>query len=55
MQKYEVYILLQNHSTCFGCRPRPSLGVNKTVVTATGKSHMTMQLPPSNVAKVTLE
>ena len=45
------FILLQNHSTCFGCRPHPSSGVPKTVVTATGTSHMTVQLPQSNVAK----
>ena len=40
MQQYEVYILLQYHSTCFGYRPRPSSGVHKTVVVATGTSHM---------------
>jgi hypothetical protein len=55
MQQYAVYILflLQNHSTCFRCRPHPSSGVHKTVVTATGTSHMFVQLPHSNV--VTLE
>ena len=57
MQQYAVYIyLLQGHSTCFGCRPHPSSGVRKTVVSATGSSHMIVQLPHSNVAKLaTLE
>jgi len=42
MQQYAIYILilLQDYSTCFGCRPHPSSGVHKTVVTATGTSHM---------------
>ena len=34
------FILLQDHSTCFGCRLHPSSGVRKTVVTATGTSRM---------------
>ena len=29
------FILLQCHSTCFGCLSHPSSGVHKTVVTAT--------------------
>ena len=50
------FILLQYHSTCFGCRPCPSSGVHKTVVTTTGTSHMVVQLPHSNVANLaTLE
>ena len=36
------------HSTYFGCQPHPSSGVHKTVGTASG----TVQLPPSNVAKL---
>jgi len=44
VQKYAVYILLQHHCTCFGCRPHPSSGVHKIVVTATGTSHMIVQL-----------
>jgi len=53
LQQYSVYIfiLLQDHSTCFGCRPHPSSGVHKTVVTAAGTGHMVVQLPHSNVAK----
>ena len=27
------------HPTCFGCRPHPSSGIHKTVVTATGTTH----------------
>jgi len=29
-----LFIILQVHSTCFGCQPHPSLGVHKTVKTA---------------------
>ena len=29
-----LFIILQVHSTCFGCQPHPSSGVNKTVTTA---------------------
>ena len=44
------FILLQYHSTCFGCRPHPSSGVHETVVTAIVTSPMFVQLPHSNVA-----
>ena len=47
------FILLQDHSTCFGCCPHPSAGVHKTVTTASGTSHISLQLPSSNVAKLT--
>jgi len=43
-----LFIILQVHCTCFGCQPHPSSGVHKTVTTASG----TVQLPPSNVAKI---
>jgi len=43
-----LFIILQVHSTCFGCQPHPSSRVHKTVITA---SH-TVQLSPSNVAKL---
>ena len=46
-----IYIVLHYHTTCFGCRPHPLSGVRKTVVTATGTSHMIVHLPQSNVAK----
>ena len=39
------FIILQYHSTCFGCRPHPSSGVHKNVATGTGTSHMIVQLP----------
>jgi len=43
------FIILQVHSTCFGCQPHSSsLGVQRTVTTASG----TVQLPPSNVTKL---
>ena len=45
MQQYAVYIyLLQDHSTSFGCRPHPSSGVRKTIVTATGTSHISQRV-----------
>jgi len=35
-----LFIVLQNHSTCFGCPLHPSSWVHKTVVTTTGTSHV---------------
>ena len=35
-----LFIILQVHSTCFGCQPHPSSGVNKTVTTASGTGHI---------------
>jgi len=47
-----LFIILQVHSTRFGCQPHPSSGVHKPVTTASG----TVQLPPYNVANLaTLE
>jgi len=40
-----LFIILQIHSTCFGCQSHPSSGVHKNVTTASG----TVQLPTSNV------
>jgi len=36
--KQSIYypIILQVHSTCFGCQPHPSSGAHKTVTTASG-------------------
>jgi len=52
MQQYAVlFILLQNHSTCFGFPPHPSSGVLKTVTAASGTGHISVQLLPSNVAR----
>ena len=47
-------ILLQDHTTCSGCRPHPSSGVHNTVVTATGARHKIVHLPRSNVAKLAM-
>jgi len=35
-----IFIILQVHSTCFGCQPHPSSGVRKTVTTASGTGHI---------------
>ena len=34
-----LFIILQVHSTCFGCQPHPSC-VHKTVTTASGTGHI---------------
>ena len=39
MQQYSGIHLLQVYSTCFGCPPRPSSGVQKTVNAASGTGH----------------
>jgi hypothetical protein len=36
----QYFILLQYHSTCFGCPLHPSSGAQETVVTATGIGHI---------------
>jgi len=35
-----LFIILQVHSTCFGCQPYPSSVVHKTVTTASGTCHI---------------
>ena len=35
-----LFIILQVHSTCFGCQTHPSSGVHKTVTTASGTGHI---------------
>jgi len=44
-----LFIILQVHSTCFGCQPHPSSGVHKTVTTASGTGHAVLcsYLPPT--------
>ena len=42
-----LFIILQVHSTCFGCQPHPSSGVRKTVTTAFGACKIFLQLPPT--------
>jgi len=39
MQQYADIYLLLNYSTCFGRPSRPSSGVHKTVVAASGTDH----------------
>ena len=39
MQLYADIYLLLNYSTCFGRPSRPSSGLHKTVVTASGTDH----------------
>jgi len=39
MQQYADIYLLLNNSTCFGRPSRPSSGVHKTVVAASGTDH----------------
>jgi len=43
-----LFIILQVHSTCFGCQPHPSSGVHKAVTTASGTGHAVLcsYLPP---------
>ena len=36
-----LFIILQLHSTCFGCQPYPSSGIRKTVATASVTGRMT--------------
>ena len=35
-----LFIILQVHSTCFGCQPHPSSGVHKTVTIASDTGHI---------------
>jgi len=48
-----IFIILQVHSTCFGCQPYSSTGVHKSVTTASGTALIyCVQLPPSNWREV---
>jgi len=38
-----LFIILQVHSTCFGCQPHPSSVVYKTVTTASGTAATSLQ------------
>ena len=38
--KSSLFVILQVHSTCFGCQPHPSSGVHKTITTASGTGHI---------------
>ena len=52
-----LFIILQVHSTCFGCQRHPSSGVHKTVNTASGTDHnfLCIYLPPTWPSLATLE
>ena len=39
-----LFIILQVHSTCFGCQPHPLSGVHKTVTTASGSPFIEAKL-----------
>jgi hypothetical protein len=45
------FIILQVHSTCFGCQTHPSSGVHKTVTTASGTGHIFCAVS-SNMSKL---
>jgi len=45
-----LFIILQVHSTCFGCQPQPSSGVHKTVTTASGTVAASLQRGQVNLA-----
>jgi len=34
-----LFIILQVHSTCFGCQPHPSSEIHKTATTGSGTGH----------------
>ena len=46
-QHADIYLLL-NYSTCFGCPWRPSSGVHKTVVAASGTAATTVSCSPDD-------
>jgi len=53
-----LFIILQVHSTCFGCQPHPSSGVHKTVNTASGTGHIfrvATSFPRGQASLATLE
>jgi len=52
MQQYADICLLLNYCTCFGRPSRPSSGVHKTVVAASGTDHtLSREQASSNVTK----
>ena len=52
-----LFIILEVHSTYFGCQPHPSSGLHKTVTTASGTGHIFLYsyLPPTLPSLATLE
>ena len=49
-----LFIILQVHSTRFGCQPHPPSGVHKTVTTASGAGHAAQKIWPVPEAVVTV-
>ena len=47
-----IFLLLQDHSTCFGRLSQPSSGVRKTVVTDTGTSHISRWVGKRNASQL---
>jgi len=41
-----LFVILQVHSTCFGCQQHPTSGVHKTVTTAFGTAATSLQRDP---------
>ena len=52
MQQYADMYLLLNYSTCFGRPSRPSSGVHKTVVAASGTDHTIWEASFSRLRKL---
>jgi len=52
MQQYADIYLLLNYSACFGRPFRPSSGVNKTVVAASGTDNAIWEAASSNVREL---
>jgi len=50
-----LFIILQVHSTCFGCQPHPSSGVHKTVTTVSGTVRAATSLQRGQASLATLE
>jgi len=40
IKQSSLFIILQVHSTCFGCQPHPSSGIHKIVTTASSTGHI---------------
>ena len=49
-----LFIILQVHSTCFGCQPHPQSGVHKTVTTVSGTGHIFCAATPLKRGQVSL-
>jgi len=49
-----LFIILQVHSTCFGCQLHPSSGVHKNVTTASGTGHIFCAATPLQCGQASL-